>query len=116
MARGRWPFPSGGCGLCSVVDQPAATSATQWELGFVQSLAAHGSASPRTAAAAEGCVRPRRVVPSAGSAVMALGIVLAVHSMLRTGELLSLGFGQLSWANDCRSAIVSFEVRMHGAR
>ena len=47
---------------------------------------------------------------------MALGVVLAMHCFLRTGELLSLAFGQLSWAEDCRSAIVSLGITKGGAR
>ena len=47
---------------------------------------------------------------------MALGIVLAAHCFLRTGELLSLDFGQLSWAENCRSAIVSLGITKGGAR
>ena len=50
-----------------------------------------------------------------GWAGMALGVVLAAHCVLRTGELLALGFGQLSWADDCRSAIVSLGITKGGA-
>ena len=47
---------------------------------------------------------------------MAVGIVVAAHCFLRTGELLGLAFGQLAWADDCRSAIVSLGITKGGAR
>ena len=47
---------------------------------------------------------------------VALGVILAAHCILRTGELLSLGFGQLSWADDFCSAIVSLGITKGGAR
>ena len=51
-----------------------------------------------------------------GQTGMGLGIVLAAHCFLRTGELLSLGFGALSWADDFRSVIVSLGITKGGAR
>ena len=47
---------------------------------------------------------------------MALDVVLATHCFLRTGELLGLEFGQLTWAEDSRSAIVSLGITKGGAR
>ena len=51
-----------------------------------------------------------------GRTGMSLGVVLAAHGILRTGELLGLGFAELSWAEDFRSAIVSLGVTKGGAR
>ena len=45
-----------------------------------------------------------------------LGVILAAHDIPRTGEMLVLGFAELSWAEDFRSAIVSLNVTKGGAR
>jgi len=47
---------------------------------------------------------------------MALGILVAAHCVLRTGELVHLAFGQIVWAEDCASAVLNLGVTKGGAR
>jgi len=46
----------------------------------------------------------------AGHIGMALGILVAAHCVLRTGELVRLAFGQIVWAEDYASAILNLGV------
>ena len=46
----------------------------------------------------------------------ALGLVLAFHCLLRTSEMVSLTFGQISWADDFRSAVIDLGWTKGGKR
>ncbi len=63
-----------------------------------------GVASPCTAEAAEVVFALAGWCLWHGRQGMVLGTVLAAHGLLRTGDLLAMVFGQLSWVGDgCRA-------------
>ena len=60
-------------------------------------------------AIAEWCLRQ-------GHHGMALGMIVAAHCLLRTGEMLKLTFGQITWAEDYSSVVISLGTTKSGAR
>ena len=47
---------------------------------------------------------------------LALGVLVAAHCLLRTGEMLKLTFGQMTWAEDYSSVVISLGATKSGTR